>query len=158
MDRKRSGDKAERTSYNRESYLRRRHRPAYLQYAKDYAQKWRRANPEKYKAIKIRARERMRSQTIMALGGRCKRCGITDLDVLTLHHVVPVLRTRNEAGSRRATSVSEWKLAAKSPNDYEILCANCHMRVTREQWERGLFRGKAAKKAGIASLTDFIIK
>jgi hypothetical protein len=67
-----------------------------------------------------------RRRALERLGGRCARCGITDLRVLQISH-------RNgdgrlERGGRQSGGrYQKIALGKRDVNDLELLCANCHI-------------------------------
>jgi 5-methylcytosine-specific restriction endonuclease McrA len=71
----------------------------------------------------------LRLQLILDLGGKCKRCGNDDIDVLEFDHIVPLWSKNREYGN----ILREVK---KFPERFQLLCANCHRKKTLEDLER----------------------
>lgn len=75
--------------------------------------------------------ERLRGECIQLLGGKCKKCGNNEEEILEFDHVIPV---RNRKVKRR--NLYEIR---ERPELYQLLCANCHRRKTNEEakkfWE-----------------------
>jgi hypothetical protein len=74
--------------------------------------------------------QRNRIQALMFLGGKCNHCGINDIRVLQVDHV-------NGNGTKENKKIHARGVVMRvmeSPNDYQILCANCNW---IKRWERG---------------------
>lgn len=61
----------------------------------------------------------LQKKIIEELGGFCARCGIADVRVLCLHHIVPEWKTHKNTYHDLLVNHSEHNIAC--------LCANCHM-------------------------------
>jgi hypothetical protein len=77
-------------------------------------------------------------EAIIILGGKCSICGEEDIDVLQIHHRHMFDKSnKNKREGRHATIARILKGDIK---EFELLCANCHVRVTknemREMWKR----------------------
>lgn len=118
---------------------------------------WRLKNPEKAQAAKERKNRRRRQnrqhervlETIRALriktnlfqtlGGRCIKCGISDIRVLTINHINPVIPAR----ARIKTVGTGYRLYSNllrgkgSLSELELRCFNCN---TIYEYERGRLR------------------
>jgi 5-methylcytosine-specific restriction endonuclease McrA len=72
-----------------------------------------------------------RTELIVRLGGKCSVCPEVDQVVLEIHH-------RNGGGGAERKRLG-WKYlkyllrlsVSQLRKDYEVLCANCHIRKTR---------------------------
>lgn len=80
-----------------------------------------------------RAFERRRKHRLKAIeyaGGKCKKCGCDDSDVLTFHHKNPKIK--------KFTLCTHWQHAwntlVKEINKCDLLCANCHMKLHRKNY------------------------
>ena len=79
-------------------------------------------------------RERKRSKAIDILGGCCVVCGIDDKDVLHFDHIEPLKRKTN--GIKKQRENYYYVLSINEPSEvYQLLCANCHTKKTRENNE-----------------------
>jgi len=76
-----------------------------------------------------RAEERARALAI--LGGCCNHCGIDDPIVLQFDHIEPLL-PKTTGRSRNGNSA---KLICAGSRDFQVLCANCHVRKSFENGE-----------------------
>jgi 5-methylcytosine-specific restriction endonuclease McrA len=99
---------------------------------RDYVRQSQREYIEKNREELWQRRREVKYEALMMLGGKCtgfeRPCGITDIDVLEIDHVIPVNGKRTDA---RGTSFHRKIRAGKVPLDnLQILCANCHSRKT----------------------------
>jgi hypothetical protein len=109
---------------------------------------WRRTNKEKSNSYSTKAyykdpkahhkrvrvtRARVRLQTVVAYGGKCNHCGISDIDVLDLDHI------ENDGAKERKENLFAYNLYRKLKKEgfptgrYQILCKNCN-------WKKELLR------------------
>lgn len=102
---------------------------------------WRAANPEKRKGYEAsrrkrlpeqvsasvrRTRQKRRNEALDALGGRCVGCGLDDRRVLQIDHVL-----NNGSEERRTMDASAVnRRVVLHPDEYQALCANCHVLKT----------------------------
>ena len=71
------------------------------------------------------------------LGGKCRNCGITDIQVLDINHID---RNKKERPPKlQYTWQSRLKEWNKNKNNLELLCANCHRKVTWIQMGYGKY-------------------
>ncbi|MCK9370314.1 helix-turn-helix domain-containing protein [Candidatus Dojkabacteria bacterium] len=63
-------------------------------------------------------RIKYRKVLIEELGGKCNRCGFSDLRALQIDHI-------NGGGSKEITKYYK-KMIKEAPGKYQILCANCN--------------------------------
>ncbi len=75
------------------------------------------------KRVETRKRKKM---IIELLGGKCVRCGITDLRVLQINHLHHVGRTKrpHESGSDFYLRILDGR---RDTSDLDIRCANCNI-------------------------------
>jgi len=66
----------------------------------------------------------------------CERCGESDPVVLEFHH----LHSKDMAISKLVASTTNIKRLEKELKKTQVLCSNCHRRITVK--ERGWFRGR----------------
>ena len=69
---------------------------------------------------------RTKIRAIRVLGGACKICGERDMRVLQVDHIIPVSKNHE----KRQWGAQRFRVAAKNPRAYQVLCANCHMKKT----------------------------
>lgn len=79
-----------------------------------------------------------KTKLIKELGGKCKKCGISDIRVLDINHKDPKKKTipkdRAFTWQRR---LKDWK---KNKKSIELLCANCHRVHTWKQMGYGIIK------------------
>ena len=84
---------------------------------------WRKKNPEKGREYCRGWNRRFRLRIIEHLGGKCNRCGITDVRVLQIDHI-------NGGGRRELRSLSRHQyyhlVFSDTIGKYQLLCANCN--------------------------------
>ena len=82
---------------------------------------------------RLKQRKRLwieKSQFMMELGGKCSRCGISELRVLQFHHIDS---TQKDAKTRHQCSFYQrLKCLRQEASNLELLCANCHAIETHE--------------------------
>jgi hypothetical protein len=66
----------------------------------------------------------LQHKIIQELGGRCSKCGISDIRVLCLHHIIPEWKTHKSIYHDLKINHAEHNLSC--------LCANCH-RITHHE-------------------------
>lgn len=103
---------------------------------------------------RTRSRLERKRAAFLALGGKCAQCGETDWCVLQIDHINgDGAQERREFGS--STSYTQYWWDSESATDgflenihkYQLLCANCHVRKTKENGENmsrlrwGVIRG-----------------
>lgn len=80
-----------------------------------------------------------KKEVIASLGGKCVRCGNSDIRVLDINHIDRDRKDRHKQYSwlRR---LKDWE---KHKDNIELLCANCHRIHTWEQMGYGIVNGNA---------------
>lgn len=78
---------------------------------------------------------------IKKLGGKCVKCGISDIRVLDINHKDPLKKERPT--DRKYNWTRRFKEWNKNFNNIELLCANCHRIHT---WEQRKFGNQATKE------------
>ncbi len=73
----------------------------------------------------------------------CKRCGITDLRILTMDHINGNGYQHRKEIKKRGSSFYCWTKKNGYPNDLQILCHNCQWIKRIENFEH---RGRKNKK------------
>ncbi len=144
-----TNDKNKQKIYSRRFYRKNRDRLSCKQ--KDYYEQfsnrvrentrnWQRKNPEKVSYLQWKRRWQDKLDVVFMLGGRCEKCGETDIRVLQVNH-------KNGGGGKEIRGVGSsnnmYRLIKKGRDisDLNILCANCNLRY---EYTRGM-RGKYLK-------------
>jgi hypothetical protein len=95
-------------------------------YYKAYDRSWRKANPEKRRAIEKRIRDKVRLIVLEHYGGKppkCACCREKTIEFLSLDHINGGGRKeRRQYGSKLCYSL----IRRKFPKGYQILCHNCN--------------------------------
>jgi len=87
------------------------------------ATRWRKMNPELVWAIKSRNRAKIRSEVVLAYGGKCVCCEETEPIFLTIDHV----DSRANGDRMRSEQLYRSLKARCWPKDnYRLLCMNCN--------------------------------
>ena len=99
-------------------------------------------NPKKSIAITQKSRAKVRIDMIIAYGGICTECGISDIEVLDIDHV-----NNNGAEQRRIGmwGYNLYRFLKKNnwpKNDYQLLCRNCN-------WKKELKRRRESSISDI---------
>lgn len=74
-------------------------------------------------------RHRLRIEIVEVLGGKCNKCGFTDIRALQVDHVEGGgCKERRELskGRKSVTNSRILLLIKESPSKYQLLCANCN--------------------------------
>jgi len=85
---------------------------------KENHKRWRNRNPDRVRAYTRKPLLKAR----LLLGSRCITCGHGDQDVLEIDHTIAFMTL----GIKRPTSSSAARDALKNPEQFQLLCANCH--------------------------------
>ena len=120
-------------AYQREWY--RRHPEKYREYEShmnkekrkawqdDYREKNREHLYKKHREWVEKAYKKYRTELLVSLGGKCKRCGIKNFAVLQVHH-------KNGNQDIKMFGVNDYRYYRNlltHLDDLELLCANCHI-------------------------------
>jgi len=104
----------------------------------EYHKRYYEKNKDKIKDSSRRSYYYWRNECIIAYGGKCSRCDISEFIVLDIDHV-----NNNGAEHRKKFKTTIYRQLAKEnyPPGYQVLCANCHRRKTALylQRQQGLF-------------------
>lgn len=91
-----------------------------------YQRKYRKEHPEEHRTSGRNAHRRNRKEVLELMGGKCIRCGFSDIRTLQIDHV-------NGGGvkeKKKFTAITYLKKVIKSfnegKNEYQLLCANCN--------------------------------
>jgi hypothetical protein len=88
-------------------------------------QNHRNENIEQYKIKERRKRLLIKEKVINGYGGKCKCCGETLLDFLTIDHINnDGAIHRKEFG--RAGKIHRWIISNNFPEEFQVLCFNCN--------------------------------
>lgn len=72
----------------------------------------------------VQSRVKKKHRVMEENGGKCNRCGFSDLRALEWHHTNPLMGDRE--GYTKLNSASYTKLKEHVEEHCELLCANCH--------------------------------
>lgn len=86
-----------------------------------------------YKLNSKRRFWKRKKELIKKLGGKCVKCGISDIRVLDINHIDRKKKTKIKYYSWQKRLL-QWE---KDINGLELLCANCHRVHTWEQMGYG---------------------
>lgn len=104
----------------------RRFRKRFPAYVREYEKEWRKANPDKRRAIEKRVRDKVRMIVLTHYGGKppkCKCCGESHFEFLSIDHINgDGAKERRIYGSKLAYSL----IRRGFPKGYRILCHNCN--------------------------------
>jgi hypothetical protein len=94
------------------------------------SEKWRTANPERYRAAELGRTKRLKAAAFAAYGGCCACCGKSDGTFLTIDHVA------NDGSTHRKTVGSEtkfyrWLALQGYPASFQVLCMKCNFGKAR---------------------------
>jgi 5-methylcytosine-specific restriction endonuclease McrA len=90
------------------------------------------SSPEYMKQYMANRYHNVRNKIINDLGGKCNKCGITNVP-FEIDHIDSSKKTFRAAD---AHSVSEERLNKELPN-LQLLCNPCHKEKTKESWDYG---------------------
>lgn len=90
----------------------------------------------KWQALrKRRVNKEDRIKVLDLLGNKCIDCGITDLRVLEVDHIEPILRGKN-SGMSGSNHLKDIRLGKVKLDNLQLLCANCHrIKTYNERWK-----------------------
>ena len=88
-------------------------------------------NKNEYQLLKKKRFWKQKNELLVVLGGKCIRCGISDIRVLDINHKDRSKKTKaNKSQYTWQYRLKDWKA---NIGNLEILCANCHRIHTWEQ-------------------------
>jgi hypothetical protein len=94
-------------------------------YTKEERAAWRKANPEKLREYENRATARARGLILQMLGGACVVCGIDDIRVLQVDHIMGGgNKMRKETKTTHTTRGLLAYLRKNGTDEFQLLCAN----------------------------------
>ena len=78
--------------------------------------------------LRLYQRVYRKKRAIEYLGGKCEKCGRTDLVTLTFHHINPHLKSYNISDwiAGRHNSNASWEAVKQELGKCMVLCLNCH--------------------------------
>lgn len=101
---------------------------------KAYQRQWVKDNPLLVKAYQKKQNEKLKAQTMSNYSKgqpECARCGITDIDVLTIDHINGGgNKHRKQLGFGNGCGLAfyRWLRQNSFPEGYQVLCFNCNMK------------------------------
>ena len=119
---------------------RERRKPKLAAYRKNNREKirkavkaWQERNTERVRAYCRAFYQKRKADVYKLLGDRCKRCGFTDPRALQIDHI-------NGGGLKQFRELKNYvlylKLVLETPENYQLLCANCNWIKRHENGER----------------------
>jgi len=99
----------------------------------EYSLKYYRRNPGKHILACIKAEKKLRIDVIIAYGGKCCYCGITDFDVLTVDHIKNNGSIHRKSGMNSRPLYYFLKKNNYPKDDYQLLCRNCNWKKEIER-------------------------
>lgn len=94
---------------------------------------WRQKHKARVNIYNRGTRAHQRLALLRMVGLTCARCGESDLPVLHIDHIIPrPTDTRSRGGPGTQTLLSQLRSGKDRLSNLQTLCANCHMRKTRE--------------------------
>ena len=101
---------------------------------KEYARNYYRENRDEIRSKRFsqtwQYRLEVKKKAVDKLGGRCVDCGIDELDVLEIDHIVPCGSRREGSGTMFYRQIMNGKVQLEN---LQILCGNCHNRKTAKE-------------------------
>jgi len=99
--------------------------------------KWRAEHKEQIKATTRKKREQNRFKLIAAYGGKCVKCGFSDIRALQIDHVHGGGQAELKAHRANMSGYYLLCLQGKAKGKYQLLCANCNWIKRSENNELG---------------------
>src|SRR5881409_2535127 len=94
-------------------------------YRQYHRERYHHRKPEYLQRMKA-ARKLLKERVVEGYGGRCVCCGETQIEFLTLDHIVPVRRQRTGQNGTCGHSLYQKLLREGFPKDnIQLLCYNC---------------------------------
>lgn len=125
-------ERLKRNAYMREWHARHPGRKA------EYSAKFKRENPDAYKAYQQRHRRKLKAEVLGHYGGICTCCGEIELMFLTIDHVngdgAEHRRTVGDGTGFCGAEMYRWLRRNGYPDGFQVLCANCNC---GKQWNGG---------------------
>ena len=81
------------------------------------------ANMNKWRIASRKYSFKRRQQILEKFGGKCNKCGFSDVRALQLDHV-------NGGGTKESCAIYRTgvqRRALENPSEYQLLCANCNI-------------------------------
>ena len=87
---------------------------------------WKKAHPEKTKALNKASRMRLKDKCFTLFGSVCKRCGFSDARALQVDHINGAKEGRTATYRSGAKLYSAILRGDKDKTLFQLLCANCN--------------------------------
>ncbi len=98
-----------------------------------YYKKYYKANTEKRRLVTLRTRQKRRARALLALGGKCVRCGFSDPRALQIDHK----HGGGTAARKKDSRDAQTEVLRGVVRPYQLLCANCNWIKRAERGEYG---------------------
>lgn len=128
--------------FDRDAYDRARKKANGQRYSRKHASAiaergaaWRKANPEKYRAQQTKSHEKIKNTVFAMFGNKCTRCGFDDQRALQIDHIDGAkepMGHKHRSGNGLYGAIHK---GLKSPEEFQLLCANCNWIKRYEQDE-----------------------
>jgi len=109
-------------NYERDKKWQQNNREVYNQIVK----KWRQNNRDKYNQSQRELNHQLRDEAIDAYGGKCKCCGETRREFLTIDHIDGNGRKHRREIGVRGSDFYGWLKQNNYPKGFQVLCFNCN--------------------------------
>jgi predicted nucleic-acid-binding Zn-ribbon protein len=89
---------------------------------------------EELQVTKIRrkvTRQAIKVKVFKHYGGKCLKCGATDLDILTIDHTNQNGALHRKSLGSLGLKIYIWLLKNKFPKGFRVLCFNCNIKAFR---------------------------
>lgn len=90
-------------------------------------------NPDDRRKANTEVHRRAKAAARAFLGDVCCMCGFSDKRALQIDHKIALANT----GKKRLSPYTEARRVLAHPEEYQLLCANCHAIKTKEDLNYG---------------------
>ena len=80
-----------------------------------------------------KTRESYRHLVTQGYGGKCICCGETEELFMQIHHPNGDGKSDREMRGGNTQTLFKWLIANNFPDNYQLLCANCHLGIHRSE-------------------------
>lgn len=97
-------------------------------YQREYYQRNRERELERFRAANARAYQRLKAEIVERLGGVCRACSHVDVRVLQIDHVNGggAAERKSQGHAKTLRLIRDFLRASPEQSEYQLLCANCH--------------------------------
>lgn len=83
-------------------------------------------NRKRFNEVQRRHKQKLRAEVVNKLGGKCKHCGIDNIDVLDIDHVNDDGNIHRKNGISGRSLCQLIKREGFPKHKYQVLCRNCN--------------------------------